>query len=129
MITKTKILIGIILLAILLIGCNQEPQKPEGALSVAELLEDPLYDTQTRIYGEVSAHGELMCTCFILQSEGENLQVWYDTMVEDNGTLRPAVNVDEIKNGDWVVVVGELKSGGIHYSLNDFWSSAIEIFP
>jgi PBP1b-binding outer membrane lipoprotein LpoB len=127
MITKTKILIGIILLAILLIGCNQEPQKPEGALSVAELLEDPLYDTQTRIYGEVSALGELMCTCFFLQSGGENLQVWYDTMVEDNGTTIPSVNVEAIDNGDWVVIVGELKSGGIHYSLNDFWSSAIEI--
>ena len=62
-----------------------------------------------------------MCTCFFLQSEGENLQVWYDTMVEDSGTTMPSVNVEAIDNGDWVVIAGELKSGGIHYSLNDFW--------
>ena len=48
-------------------------------------------------------------------------------MVEDNGTLRPSVNVDKIKNGDWVIVVGELKSGGDHYSLNDFWLRKIEV--
>jgi hypothetical protein len=98
-------------------------------LSVAELLENPIYDTQSRVYGEVSARGELMCTCFFLQSEGGNLHVWYDTMVEDTGTLRPAVNVAGINNGDWVVVIGELKSGGDHYSLNDFWLSHIEVIP
>ena len=120
-------MLGIFLIAILLCGCNQEPTKPEGALSVAELLENPIYDTQTRVYGKVSALRELACTCFFLQSEEGNLHVWYDTMVEDNGTLRPSVNVDDIKNGDWVIVIGELKSGGDHYSLNDFWLGQIEV--
>lgn len=124
---KTITLLGIMLISILVTGCSQEPQKPEGALSVAELLESPIYDTQTRVYGKVSALRELACTCFFLQSEEGNLHVWYDTMVEDNGTLRPSVNVDKIKNGDWVLVVGELKSGGDHYSLNDFWLSQIEV--
>jgi hypothetical protein len=124
---KTITLLGILLISILLTGCNQEPQKPEGALSVAELLENPIYDTKTRVYGKVSALRELACTCFFLQSEEGNLHVWYDTMVEDNGTLRSAVNVKEIENGDWVVVVGELKSGGDHYSFNDFWLSSIEV--
>jgi hypothetical protein len=124
---KTITLLGILLITILLTGCNQKPQKPEGALSVAELLENPIYDTQTRVYGKVSALRELACTCFFLQSGGENLHVWYDTMVEDSGTLRPSVNVDAINNGDWVVVIGELKSGGDHYSLNDFWLSYIEV--
>jgi hypothetical protein len=124
---RTITLLGILLISILFYGCSQEPQKPEGALSVAELLENPIYDTQTRVYGKVSALRELACTCFFLQSEKENLHVWYDTMVEDNGTLRPSVNVDEINNGAWVVVIGELKSGGDHYSLNDFWLSDIEV--
>jgi hypothetical protein len=79
------------------------------------------------VYGKVSALRELACTCFFLQSEEGNLHVWYDTMVEDSGTLRPSVNVDAIKNGDWVVVIGELKSGGDHYSLNDFWLSQIDV--
>jgi len=126
---KTITLLGISLIFILLSSCNQEPPKPEGALSAAALLENPIYDTQTRMYGKVSALRELMCTCFFLKSDGENLHVWYDTMVEDNGTLRPSVSVQEINNGDWVVVTGELKSGGDHYSLNDFWASSIEVIP
>ena len=126
---KTITLLGIMLISILLTGCSQEPQKPEGTLSVAELLENPIYDTQTRVYGKVSALRELACTCFFLQSEEGNLHVWYDTMVEDNGTLRPTINVKEINNGDWVVVIGELKSGGDHYSLNDFWLSRIDLIP
>jgi PBP1b-binding outer membrane lipoprotein LpoB len=124
---KTIILLGFLLISILLTGCSQEPQKPEGALSVAELLENPIYDTQTRVYGKVSALGELMCTCFFLGSEEGNLHVWYDTMVDNDGTLRPSISIEEINNGDWVIVIGELKSGGDHYSLNDFWLSDIEV--
>jgi hypothetical protein len=126
---KTITLLGILLISILVTGCSQGPQKPERALSVAELLEYPIYDTETRVYGEVSALRELACTCFFLQSEEGNINVWYDTMVEDNGTLRPSISVDKINNGDWVVVIGELKSGGDHYSLNDFWLSQIEVIP
>jgi len=126
---KTITLLGIFLIFILLSSCNQEPPKPEGALSAAALLENPIYDTSTRVYGEVSALGKVMCTCFFLESEGENLQVWYNTMVENDGTVRPAVDVQEIKNGDWVIVTGELKSGGDHYSLNDFWAVNIEVLP
>jgi hypothetical protein len=124
---KTITLLGILLISILVTGCSQEPQKPEGALSVAQLLEYPIYDTETRVYGKVSALRELACSCFFLQSEGGNLHVWYDTMVEDNGTLRPSVSVEEIQNGDWVIITGELKSGGDHYSLNDFWLSHIQV--
>ena len=126
---KTIILLGILLIFLLLSGCNQEPTNPEGALSAAALLENPIYDTQTRVYGKVSALGELACTCFFLQSDGGNLHVWYDTMVENDGTLRPSVSVQEIKKGDWVVVLGELKSGGDHYSLADFWANSIEVIP
>ena len=125
--TKTFTLLGIFLIFILISSCNQEPPKPEGALSVAALLTNPKYDTPARVYGKVSALGELMCTCFFLQSEEGNLHVWYDTMVEDDGTIRPSVSVQEINNGDWLIVIGELKSGGDHYSLNDFWVNKIEV--
>lgn len=126
---RTNTLLVILLIAILLGSCSMEPQKPEGALSVAALLENPVYDTQIRIYGKVSGLGKVMCTCFFLESEGENLQVWYDTMVEDSGTVRPAVDVQGNNNGDWVVITGELKSGGDHYSRNDFWAVSIEVLP
>ncbi|WP_455364353.1 hypothetical protein [[Eubacterium] cellulosolvens] len=97
-----------------------------GALSVSELLKDPLYDTEVRVYGRVSLLGELFCPCFELSSEGEKVLVWYDLMIEDDGTARSPVNVETVNNGDWIIVTGELKSEGQHRSLNDFWASNIE---
>ena len=102
------------------------PQEPEGALSVSELLEDPTYDVEVSIYGQVSLLGELFCPCFELTSGGEEVMVWYGLMVEDDGAERPAVSVEGVQNGDQVIVTGELKTAGVHSSLNDFWASKIE---
>ena len=100
--------------------------KPEGALSVSELLEKPIYDTEVKIYGQVGLLGQLFCPCFELAYGGKEVLVWYDLMVEDDGTERPTVSVDGIQNGDQVIVTGELKTEGAHRSLNDFWASKIE---
>jgi len=128
---KTITLLGILLISILLSGCNQEPPIPDGALSVAELLENPIYDTQTRVYGKVSALGELACTCFFLQSEEGNLHVWYDTMVEEDGSPTPPtrtpVDVEGIENGDWIIVTGELKYFEDFKVHKDFWLDEYEI--
>ena len=97
-----------------------------GNMSVSELMEDPVYDTEIRIEGAVSLLGELWCPCFELTSNGETVTVWYGLMVEDDGTEKPSVSVEGIENGDYVVVTGELKGGGTHHSLNDFWASSIE---
>ncbi len=105
---------------------DEEEETPEGTLSVAELLENPVYDTEVKIYGEVSLLGELLCPCFELTSDEATLQVWYGLMVEDDGTERPSVSVEGIENGDLVIVTGELKTAGVHRSLNDFWASSIE---
>jgi len=124
---KHIILTGILLIGIgLMSGCMKEPQKPEGALSVSELLENPVYDTEVKIYGEISLLGELFCPCFELTSGGKKLLVSYGLMVEDDGTERPAVSVEGIQNGDQVIVTGELKTAGVHRSLNDFWASKVE---
>jgi len=40
----------------------ERARKPAGALSVSELLEGPAYDTEVKIYGEVSLLGELFCS-------------------------------------------------------------------
>jgi hypothetical protein len=98
----------------------------DGGLSVSEVLEAYQYDVEVKVYGKVSLLGDLFCPCFELTSGGTEVMVWYDLMVEDDGTERPSVNVDAIKNGDWVIVVGELKSAGQHRSQNDFWASTIE---
>ena len=103
----------------------------EETLMVAELLANPVYDTLVRIHGEVSLLGELLCPCFVLSSGGKDIEVWYDLMVEDDGTERPPANMDEFNNGDEVIVVGELKAeGGTHYSKGDFWATDItHVFP
>jgi len=91
-------------------------EKPEGTLTAAELLSEPSYDTEVKIYGRVDGLGELMCSCFSLISGRESVQVWYDTMLENDDTVRPAVSVEGIRNGDKVIITGELKGdSGIHY--------------
>jgi hypothetical protein len=118
------VLFGLLLLS----GCGGAPQKPEGVLTPDELLEDPFYNVQVRVYGEVGLLGELFCPCFTLSTRGKDLVVWYDMMTNDDHTQRPAVSVARLDNGDWVIVTGELKpAGGHHYSLNDFWASGFEV--
>jgi hypothetical protein len=95
-------------------------------LDVAQLLENPKYDTKVTLYGKVSLLGEADSSYFELTSGSKKVKIWYDTMVEDNGTKRPSINVKDIKNGDWVVITGELKQKGKYRSLNDFWASSIE---
>ena len=125
--SKHIILMGILLIGIGLIsGCVKEPGKPEGALSVSELLENPIYDTEVKIYGQVSLLGELFCPCFELTSGGKKVLVSYGLMVEDDGRERPTVSVEGIQNGDQAIVTGELKTAGVHSSLNDFWASEVE---
>ena len=103
-------------------------EKPEGTLTAAELLSEPSYDTEVKIYGRVDGLGELMCSCFFLISGRESVQVWYDTMLENDDTVRPAVSVEGIRNGDKVIITGELKGeGGIRYSKDDFWAKSIAV--
>jgi hypothetical protein len=47
-------------------------------------------------------------------------------MVENDGTVRPNVDIAEFSNGDELVIIGELKGDdGIHYRNNDFWAHEI----
>ena len=122
---KITTLLLLFIIGLSLVACMGE-EKPEGTVTVAELLQNPVYDTEVRIYGEVRGIGELACTCFPLASGGETVLVWYDTMVENDGTLQPAASVGGINKGDEIIVTGELKGeGGIHYSKGDFWAKGI----
>jgi hypothetical protein len=125
--TRAKILLGMLFGGLALVaGCLSESREAGAALNVSELLESPVYDTQVKVYGEVSLLGELLCPCFELTSGGGTVLLWYGLMVEDDGTEWPSVNVESIKNGDRVIVTGELKTEGTHRSHNDFWASRIE---
>jgi hypothetical protein len=57
------------------------------AFTVAQMLENPVYDTEITIAGEVSLLGELLCPCFSLTSEGKTVH-WSGLMVENDGTER-----------------------------------------
>ena len=142
-----SILILVLISIIFISGCVRlEREGPEGIMTVSELLENPVYDTEVRIYGKVSLLGEVLPVCFNLTSGGEEVEpwfdigmkwivwndfgktakVWFNLMVEDDRTRRPKVSVEGIKNGDWVIVTGELKTEGFFTELNDFWASHIE---
>ncbi|MFC2045475.1 hypothetical protein ACFLUH_02205 [Chloroflexota bacterium] len=109
-------------------GEDIEIEDTNEMLSVAELLADPVYDTEVTIYGEVSLLGELLCPCFGLTSDEETVEIWHDLMVDNNEAQRPAVSVEGISNGDTITVTGELKGeGGTHYSKGDFWAFTIDI--
>ena len=98
----------------------------DGDLSVSELVESPVYETEVNVYGNVGALGELNCPCFTLTSDGKVLEVWYGLMVEDDGAERPAVSVEGLKNGDRVAVTGELRSSNETAPSTTFWASNIE---
>ncbi|UCG83590.1 MAG: hypothetical protein JSW38_01870 [Dehalococcoidia bacterium] len=129
--------LAILAVSLLIIGCLvggsvtaaivwDQDKVPEEALSVAELLDNPVYNKPITIQGEVTLLGELLCPCFVLVSGGETIQVWYDLMVDDDGTEKPPVSVEGLENGDWLYITGELKQAGQHTSLNDFWAISIE---
>ena len=122
-------LLFLFVIGLSLVACTGE-EKPEGTVTVAELLQNPVYDTEVRIYGEVRGIGELACTCFPLASGGETILVWYDTMVKNDGTLQSAASIKGLNKGDRIIVTGELKGeGGIHYSKDDFWAKIIVLSP
>jgi hypothetical protein len=77
------------------------------------------------VYGTVRDLGELLCPCFTLFEDDALLLVWYDLMVAEDGKTRPPVSVEDIDNGDEVVVTGELRRPGTETAVHNFWVSSI----
>ncbi len=105
---------------------SQQIQETEVTLSIYELLENPVYGEEVKVYGNVSLLGELFCPCFDLTSGEGTVSVWHDLMVEDDGTQRPPVSVEGVENGDWVIVTGELRPSDGELPSTTFWASNIE---
>jgi len=116
---------------LILSGCAKEPPRPDGALTSAELLADPVYNTPIHVYGQVRGLGEFECPCFVLKSGDEQIYVWFDMMVESDGSptppTRPPVDIEGIENDDWVVVTGELKYFEDFKVHKDFWLTEFEV--
>ena len=121
-----SIVLILLVTALAITGCSTEMENPRGTLSAAELLENPVYDEEVVIFGKVDIMGKVLSPYFELKSGGAKVKVWYSMMVEDNGVPRKTVKAEGIKNGDWIIVTGELKREGKHRVLNDFWASKIE---
>ncbi len=135
----TILIIIVILIASLISGYfiwgslklkNAESQQP---ISVSELLKNPVYDKLVKIYGEVSYLGEINkfreipnCPCFSLYSDGGVINVWYDSMKMFGPIKNPSVDVSGIKNGQTIVVIGELKSESKDKEFKDFWARKTE---
>ena len=125
------LLIAFLISTWVLSSCSPEPPRPDGTLTSAELLADPVYDTPIKVYGQVTGLGEFECKCFALKSGDAQIYVWFDMMVEEDGNPTPPtrtqVDVEEIENGDWVVVTGELKYFEDFKVHEDFWLTEFEI--
>jgi len=121
----------LLVVAHILSSCVMDPPKPEGALSAAELLIDPVYESEIKVYGQISGLGEFECPCFALKSEGDRIYVWYDMMVEDEGSVRPPtrspIDIEGLENDDWIVVTGELKYFENRKKHEDFWLTEFEV--
>ncbi len=105
---------------------TQEPERPAGAITAGELLENPVYNQEMTVYGEVKYLGDLFCPCFDLDSGNNNLEVWYDLMMEDDTSERTPVQTGHIINGDWIIATGELRSSNTTES-KTFWLRSIKI--
>ena len=103
------------------------------AISVAELLKNPVYNKVVKIYGEASYLGETNqfrqvsnCPCFSLYADGGTVNVWYDGMKIFGPIERFSVSTKGIKNGETIIVIGELKSESKDREFKDFWVRKIE---
>jgi hypothetical protein len=126
---KRSALIGMgLIMTITLFGCLSHWLDPsnlaqlqghESAISVAEAVagsgdipsgDVPVVATSVEIYGLVSAFGELFCPCFEFSSDDASIVVKYALFPEEAGYSD--VSVEGIGNGDWVLVVGTLRTVG-----------------
>ncbi len=124
---KNIIILILIFLSIVMVsGCTEEDmiEKPKGTVTVSELLESPVYNTEVRLYGKIAYLGGLICPCFHLLTNDRQMEIWYDQIKNEGGPKTP-VSIDGLEDGNWVIVTGELKkNSGI--TDNIFWAAKIE---
>jgi hypothetical protein len=123
------IMLTVPVLALTLPGCgwavDSSEVNTEGARNVAELLRKPIYNTEVITYGTISSLDETTLY-FELTSAEETIRVWYDSMVNKDGTQSPRGDLEGIRNGHKAVVRGELKEeAGKYHEKDDFWASEV----
>ncbi len=101
----------------------------EENITVKEFIKNPVYDVEILVSGIVSDLGESEYPFFYLQSEdgNSNLEVWYDSMIEDDDTTWPSVDMNDVSNGDKILITGLLQKEGLYKIDGEFWMTDIEI--
>jgi hypothetical protein len=74
---------------------------PTGSMGVDSLLEKPVYGAETFVYGTVSELEKEPDASFKLNWEASVLEVQM---------VRASAGIEDIENGDWVIVTGSLKA-------------------
>jgi hypothetical protein len=92
---------------------NPKPgEQPAGTLTVAELVDNPIYGTDVRVYGEVSGMDKCGYKCFFLESGGERMRVNYGSAIVEGRMIGGMENATEkmsvVEEGDYVVLTGSL---------------------
>ena len=123
---RPKFLIEIVILCLVAViaGACTGQEKPEGTLTVAELLDDPVYDVEVRIYGEVSGIGELACTCFpLLPIAFEEVEEFRDISVDVSRDITRS-EVQDLKTHFNFISSSESSEG----ASEQFFKSALDRF-
>ncbi|MCK5177304.1 MAG: hypothetical protein KAQ92_06260, partial [Candidatus Aenigmarchaeota archaeon] len=76
-----------------------EAEKPQDAILVFDLLKNPIYNEEIKIYGMVSNLDTSSDYCFDLTSGEEKIIVRYDSFSKTS-----PVNIKDINNDDWIVI-------------------------
>ena len=77
-------------------------------------------ETPVEIYGRIGKLGGFFCPCFELSSEGETVLVRHGLFVEEG---YDDLSVDELADGDWVIVAGVLRTSAALPS--EIWAESI----
>jgi hypothetical protein len=126
---KIVIICCTFLMASLLINCTSSrdhKNKTEQIYSVADLLENPIYDKKICISGVISELGIRNSMSFQFNSGGKSINVWYGMMVNDDRKAEPTVDISKFKNKTFVLITGKLKNKGKYVLKNHFWISSIQ---
>jgi hypothetical protein len=81
---------------------------PAGAITTGDLLKNPVYGTEVKVYGKVSVLGQVDCMCFYLTSGDGTISVWYSYPSANDMHKSTRIDIDGLQNGDTAVVVGRV---------------------
>ena len=116
----------VLAVVVLTAGCRQSaPEIAQRPLSVRELLQNPKYDSEIKIFGHITEIDQESFAYFQLESGDISIEVRRRVASDDDGAGSSPADMGSIKNGDWVVVTGFLKEGSAGDKRDYFLSHSV----